>query len=664
MTRLPALLLLSALTTSLAAQSADLRATLDGLPSGLVQRDSTLTWTATIENLGPDAAEEVRVVVGSSTNARTDCVAEIVTTLAAGERRVYSCSVTVPFNDHGVYVFATATSSAPRDPDPSNNSTNALVITDRPRDLTAVVSATGPVDRAEPFAFEVGYRNLVLAPAVDPRLTVEVRGVDRLTSAPSNCTITGATAICDLSGFAPEPDFFSRPVLVLSFTAVAPDIDDAPITITATVRSDTEDANPANDRDSRTINTYRTFFVTNTNDGGSGSLRAAIDEANAACPLDDAACKISFRLPVTAAAWATIRPESPLPALTTQLPIDGTTQTRRADTNPLGPEIEISGERLTSGNGLTIASRCGATIRGLALNGFPDNGILVASPHCSDPLAGGGNRIEGVYAGTDPTGTRAIPNLRGIFVAPEGDDNFAPTVIGDSVISGNRYSGIWVASGSRTRILGNVIGLDARKSAPLGNGSSGVYVTRGGSGTDLADNHLSFNGHFGVSIERGAKGIELHANSFQGNGNLAIDYGLDGASPSIDDSTVHPGTLLHAPVITSARYEAADNWTIVEGTVDPTYLGSCCRALFVAVYANDAPDSSGFGEGQYFLGKAGVFEGRFRFVMTGRPPGPFIAATTNSRQISFIAKTPRPHTLSGGETAATSEFSRTVEVSQ
>lgn len=530
------------------------------------------------------------------------------------------------------------------------------VVAQTPPDLQVFLSTPRRVDPGLPYTISAGYTAFHAA-ATGVRVTVTI-SAGRFVTVPERCTVSGLSVTCDAGRVAPA-EFPSLPLLIL-----APDEGDAEIAITATIAADAE-SNTSNNSDAETIRTFRTVLVTNTNDSGSGSLRAAIDEANATCTglrLGEI-CKIAFRIPVAPARWATIRPETPLPPIVTSgVMIDGSTQTRAADTNPLGPEIELSGARLASGNGVVLAGRCGAYVHDLVINGFPDNGVYVGGADCPPPTGpepappGGGIRaIVGNYIGTDPTGTAAVPNLRGIFVAP--DPPFvSPVWITHNVISGNRYSGVWIAFGSDTSLFLNKIGLNATATAGLGNGASGVYVGAAGGGVRLADNHIGFNGHYGVAIAREAARVQFSTNSFQANGNLAVDYGLDGVTPSLPDSGVRAGRLVHAPVLTSARYDAASDATIVDGTIDVEGVTIPC-SIFVTLYANDAPDASGFGEGQYLLGRADVDrDGRFRFVYRGRTPGLWIAALTTSVQPSGRGDLVPAIT--------SSEFSRTLEVTQ
>jgi len=120
--------------------------------------------------------------------------------------------------------------------------------------------------------------------------------------------------------------------------------------------------------------------VTNTGDKGEGSLRAAIEAANALTELIPS--RIVFNIPGAAPerGWFTIYPNTPLPAIVAaDIEIDGGTQTEfGGDTNPLGPEIELDGAALWFGNGLEISQSGLTYVKRLAIGGFPWNGIKVA----------------------------------------------------------------------------------------------------------------------------------------------------------------------------------------------------------------------------------------------------------------------------------------------
>lgn len=237
--------------------------------------------------------------------------------------------------------------------------------------------------------------------------------------------------------------------------------------------------------------------VTNTNDSGPGSLRAAIHLANARPGPDT----ITFAIPSTDAGfepaghpggprWFTIRPLSPLPSLTDDgTTIDGFSQAAfSGETNPGGPEIYLEGSLQPHGQAFNIQSHAN-TIAGLAIGGFPYQAILIQKwPDPSrnpEPLVG--NVIRGNYIGTTPSfkgfedrnGARYIDPLPGISVI--GGVN---TIIGGpserdrNVISGNAREGIDLGGGTTgTLVQGNWIGTSGGGgSTAVGNQSHGIHI--------------------------------------------------------------------------------------------------------------------------------------------------------------------------------------------
>lgn len=190
-----------------------------------------------------------------------------------------------------------------------------------------------------------------------------------------------------------------------------------------------------------------TLVVTHSGDSGPGSLRQAIDDANA----DPAANTIAFNIPASDPGfngqWFTIRPLSELPPLTDDATtIDGSTQAAfTGDTNPLGPEIELEGSAAPP-TGLRISSS-DSRVAGLAMNRFGGAVILVN---------GSRNTVAGNYLGTDPTGTAMLGNGHGILVGEA-----SPALLGRSnriignVIADNAGPGIQIAGGDQNVVQGN-----------------------------------------------------------------------------------------------------------------------------------------------------------------------------------------------------------------
>jgi hypothetical protein len=251
-----------------------------------------------------------------------------------------------------------------------------------------------------------------------------------------------------------------------------------------------------------------TVEVVNTSDSGAGSLRAAIDYANA-----HPGTQVAFHIPLIDSGYAdgvfTIRPTAALPVLSaTSANLDGSTQTAfTGDTNPVGPEVVLNGAlagSATSGIEIT-GSAC--LIRALVVNGFAQSGVLVSS-------GPGGHRIEACYVGTDPTGMVALPNATGTDdQAGVSVNSGAATVVGGTspgagnLLSGNSVGiGVYGATTTGTRIEGNLIGTDRAGTGALGNSVAGVYLHACGPDTVVggevaaARNVISGNQQSGVSI--------------------------------------------------------------------------------------------------------------------------------------------------------------------
>lgn len=144
-----------------------------------------------------------------------------------------------------------------------------------------------------------------------------------------------------------------------------------------------------------------------------------------------------------------------------------------------------------------------------------------------------------------------------------------------------------------------------------------------------------------MAIDRGADRVALFGNSFQANGGAAIDWGLDGPEQ---------GGRVPTPSIRSATY--ADGVTTIE--VEAGYGGTF---PFVSIYASDAPDPSGYGEGQYYLGRA--LRSGYRLQVPLDLRGKWISATlTEVIYLGFI----RGNDDTGDFRTTTSEMSRAVEV--
>lgn len=279
-----------------------------------------------------------------------------------------------------------------------------------------------------------------------------------------------------------------------------------------------------------------TNIVTNTQDSGPGSLRAALYYA-----YDHPGTTISFNIPTSDPGFSNdvfnILPTDALPSLWNVTTLDGGTEP--TNSNPFGPEILINGALCRTESvypsGVQIKG-AGNTIRGLVVNNFTVFGALIAGSNAV------GNRIEGCYLGVDPTGVSAVTN--GICPV-EIDDGAVSNTIGGAtvaarnIIGGSAYQGLVIRdAGTRfNTVEGNYIGLNSAGSAALANAWSGVAIYGGaqsnlvGGYTSGARNVISGNELQGVTISDPTTGGNIVAGNYIGldpSGTVSLPNGWAG----------------------------------------------------------------------------------------------------------------------------------------
>jgi len=276
-----------------------------------------------------------------------------------------------------------------------------------------------------------------------------------------------------------------------------------------------------------------TFTVTTTSDGGAGSFRQAILDANAASGKDTIAFQIPGVPPFT------ILPTLPLPALTDPVVIDATTQPGYVDR----PAVEINGS-LAGGGAVGLRVGGGSnTVRGLAISGFSADGIRLDSS---------GNAIQGNYIGTDVTGLIGRGNAQyGVFVLSTSSNLIGGTNRADrNVISGGNETGVYILNGTANVVQGNYIGVNAAGLLDLGNHNNGVTIFNGSDNTiggvaPGARNVIAGNDGSGINLNAaGATGnviqgnyIGVAANAILAVGNATDGITLNGASGNLIGGT-------------------------------------------------------------------------------------------------------------------------------
>ena len=337
--------------------------------------------------------------------------------------------------------------------------------------------------------------------------------------------------------------------------------------------------------------------------GGVCTLRAAVDEANAAPGPDT----IHFNIPGSGV--HTITAPYGAPTITDPVTIDATTQPGYSGS----PLIEILPGGYCEGSPCNLGFEVSLGANPSAIKGFDIHGYGTA---IVDEV---GTTIQGNWIGTDSTGNAAAGNGTGIELSGPGNLVGGTGAGQGNIISGNLEDGIFILSDSNT-IYGNTIGLAANGSA-LGNAYNGVnfYIgsdnTVGGVSAGQA-NVIAHNGIAGVAVtsfcqvESGCQYAihdRIRGNSIYGNTGLGIDLVSAGSN---DD--------MNSPVVTSVMYDGVD--TTITGTLT---TGSPATAT-VDVYSTQAGDP----EGHVYLGQTtpnGL--GAWTLIHSGPPPYSTFTAT-------------------------------------
>jgi len=252
-----------------------------------------------------------------------------------------------------------------------------------------------------------------------------------------------------------------------------------------------------------------TFTVTNTNDAGAGSLRAAITSANG----NGIADVIDFNIP--GAGVHTIYPQSQLPQLIdiAGVQIDGLSQGgASAGANPPSTAtllIEINGSQAGASHGLWITSP-NNTIQGLVIDSFEQDGIRI------EDTPGGtvNNVIYCNFTGTDPSGTQDCGNGTNqlspwaginIVVPPGHTDLVATNMVSNNLSSGNYGEGVGISNCPPGDNHGNIVqfnylGTDITGMNDLGNDHTGVCISEGAHDNIVDGNLISGNDTEGICI--------------------------------------------------------------------------------------------------------------------------------------------------------------------
>ena len=202
-----------------------------------------------------------------------------------------------------------------------------------------------------------------------------------------------------------------------------------------------------------------------------------------------------------------------------------------------------------------------------------------------------------------------------------------------STITNNGGPGVQLDGTSDVRIDSNTI---------TGN-AVGVLINDVATGS-MSANTITGNHGAGVALAGTGTGIDISGNLIFGNTGLGIDLGNDGVTPNRTGGPIPgPNNFQNHPVLTSAIIKGAD--TIINGTLNSA-AGAVYRLEF---FSNDACNTTGFGDGQTFLG--------FKMVTTDKTGNVSFSDTLTGVGVSASSVITSTATDSTG---STSEFSACI----
>lgn len=213
------------------------------------------------------------------------------------------------------------------------------------------------------------------------------------------------------------------------------------------------------------------FVVIDTNESGLGSLRQAIEDANAAPGAD----RIVFAIPGPGLHVIALYAE-PLPAITGPVTIDGYTQPgTKPNTLALGTDAVLQiqvvshlpvGPFAEPQIGLSVAAN-DSTIRGMIVTGFRESSFLgTRYSGVGISVSGARNVVEGNFVGTDGSADATLGNTIGMSVAGRHNRIGGGSAAASNVIGGNTTGVEVYAKLSNTAptgeilIAGNQIGIN------------------------------------------------------------------------------------------------------------------------------------------------------------------------------------------------------------
>jgi hypothetical protein len=234
-----------------------------------------------------------------------------------------------------------------------------------------------------------------------------------------------------------------------------------------------------------------TLAVTSLQDSGVGSLRWAINSANASGRRRGAVIDFDSA--------GVISLVSALPAIAVKTDLDATTAPGYAAGGP--PVVEIN---CRDRAGLVLrAGAAGAHLLGIAIGNARGAGVTLNASHVT---------VNADYIGLSRTGSALGNRGAGIFVASRssgdligGNPSGQPGVVAN-VISANRGSGIVLSGSGRDTIAANRIGTNPAGTARIGNGGDGIELSRRADNNEIGGTDFTDPATGAVNNPTGTKG--------------------------------------------------------------------------------------------------------------------------------------------------------------
>jgi parallel beta-helix repeat protein len=323
-----------------------------------------------------------------------------------------------------------------------------------------------------------------------------------------------------------------------------------------------------------------------------------------------------------------------------------------------GIDLENTASNVVLGNYIGLnaggSTSLGNTLAGVGVLAGAQNNLI------GGPGAGARNVISGnaqygilLNGANDNTlqGNFIGPDYSGI-AAPASDNSYggigvwggaAGNLIGGAgpagnLISGNNSYGIFFEDPgtSGNRLEGNLIGTDVTGTNALGNWFAGAALWNGATSNLIGSpivgtgNTIAFNGWAGLALyDASTTNNSIRGNSIFGNSGLGIDLNNDGVTTNHAGSLAGPNDLQDFPVITNATTGPG---TMVRGSFNSLPN----QNYFLDFYSSRTADSSGYGEGEFYLGGIAVTtdaSGKAGFTFTNavfNEAGQYISATATS----------------------------------